>query len=98
MPSFHSAPFVPHHGCCSAHLSICHLKPSVSHPIQHPQSNSTVWYREDGWNSNSSVAGIGSDWFEGALVRPDLVLSDIARALNSSAVPKVLHLKSHTRL
>ncbi|KAL3130726.1 hypothetical protein ABBQ38_000073 [Trebouxia sp. C0009 RCD-2024] len=44
-------------------------------------------YREDGWNANSSVAGIGSDWFEGALVRPDLVLSDVARALNSSAVP-----------
>lgn len=48
-----------------------------------------VLYREDGWNANSSVAGIGSDWFEGALVRPDLVLSDVARALNSSAVPGV---------
>ena len=45
--------------------------------------------REDGLNSNSSLAGIGSDWFEGALVRPDQVLSDMARALNSSAVPKV---------
>ena len=48
----------------------------------------TVWCREDGLNSNSSI-GIGSDWFEGALVRPDLVLSDVARALNSSAVPQV---------
>ena len=48
-----------------------------------------MWRREDGLNSNSSVAGIGSDWFEGALVRPDLVLSDMARALNSSAVPQV---------
>lgn len=47
-----------------------------------------VWCREDGLNSNSS-SGIGSDWFEGALVRPDLVLSDVARALNSSAVPQV---------
>ena len=45
--------------------------------------------REDGLNSNSSAAGIGSDWFEGALVRPDIVLSDVARAINSSNVPKV---------
>ena len=54
-----------------------------------------MWYREDGWNSNSSVLGIGSDWFEGALVRPDLVLSDVARALNSTAIPKVLYVHDH---
>ena len=53
----------------------------------------TVWCREDGLNSNSSF-GIGSDWFEGALVRPDLVLSDVANALNSSAVPQVC--KAHS--
>ena len=52
-----------------------------------------VWHREDGLNSNISSV-IGSDWFEGALVRPDLVLSDVARALNSSAVPQVC--KAHS--
>lgn len=46
-------------------------------------------YREDGLLSNSSISGIGLDWFEGALVRPDNVLSDVAHAINSSSVPKV---------
>ena len=60
--------------------------------VFHVQANFCMLHllcREDGLNSNSSAAGIGSDWFEGALVRPDIVLSDVARAINSSNVPKV---------
>lgn len=49
--------------------------------------------REDGLLTNSSALysgyGLGDDWFEGALLRPDLVLSDVARAINSSNVPQV---------
>lgn len=41
--------------------------------------------------SNSSTSGIGLDWFEGALVRPDNVLSDVAHAINSSSVARVSH-------
>jgi len=48
--------------------------------------------REDGLLTNSSALyngyGLGDDWFEGALLRPDLVLSDVARAINSSNVPQ----------
>ena len=55
-----------------------------------------VCCREDGLNSNIS-GSIGSDWFEGALVRPDLVLSDVARALNSSAIPQVRKARSLPR-
>ena len=50
-------------------------------------------HREDGLLTNSSALysgyGLGDDWFEGALLRPDLVLSDVARAINSSNVPQV---------
>ncbi len=49
--------------------------------------------REDGLLTNSTALyngyGLGDDWFEGALLRPDIVLSDVARAINSSSVPMV---------
>jgi len=48
--------------------------------------------REDGLLTNSSALyngyGLGDDWFEGALLRPDIVLSDVARAINSSNIPQ----------
>lgn len=48
--------------------------------------------REDGLLTNSSALysgyGLGDDWFEGALLRPDIVLSDVARTINSSNVPQ----------
>ena len=51
-----------------------------------------LFLREDGLLTNSSALyngyGLGDDWFEGALLRPDLVLSDVARAINSSNVPQ----------
>lgn len=61
----------------------------VWHAIKHCCSNNELWYREDGLLSNSSSSGIGLDWFEGALVRPDNVLSDVAHAINASSVSRV---------
>lgn len=58
--------------------------------------------REDGLLTNSSALyngyGLGDDWFEGALLRPDLVLSDVARAINSSNVPQASNSSSRSRL
>ncbi|KAL4424905.1 hypothetical protein ABPG77_002128 [Micractinium sp. CCAP 211/92] len=41
-------------------------------------------FREDGLLSYSDAAGYGLDWFEGAIARPDAVLTDVVRAANPS--------------
>jgi hypothetical protein len=44
-------------------------------------------FREDGLLSNGT-SGYGLDWFEGALIRPDKVLTDMVRAVQPKSLPK----------
>jgi len=85
------------------HLAVWQQHDTCSHLLAQATRSDTAGFepltcvcvlllREDGLLTNSSALyngyGLGDDWFEGALLRPDLVLSDVARAINSSNVPQ----------
>lgn len=73
-------------------LQTFNLTSNATSNATYPFLQNSAVFREDGLLTNSSALysgyGLGDDWFEGALLRPDLVLSDIARAINSSNVPQ----------
>ncbi|KAL0043795.1 hypothetical protein WJX82_001269 [Trebouxia sp. C0006] len=73
-------------------LQTFELTSNVTSNATYPFLKNAAVFREDGLLTNSSALyngdGLGDDWFEGALLRPDLVLSDVARAINSSNVPQ----------
>ncbi|DBA71969.1 hypothetical protein WJX79_005778 [Trebouxia sp. C0005] len=76
----------------STFLQTFNLTSNATSNATYPFLKNAAVFREDGLLTNSSALyngyGLGDDWFEGALLRPDLVLSDVARAINSSNVPQ----------
>lgn len=62
----------------------CKATTALAHPAPPPPLTPGQVFREDGLLSYSDAAGYGLDWFEGAIARPDAVLTDVVRAANPS--------------
>lgn len=71
-----------------AWLRLCANSPAA--PLAHPSRLPAYLppeqvFREDGLLSYSDAAGYSLDWFEGAIARPDAVLTDIVRAASPAS-------------